>query len=56
VSKETLYRLVADGRFPVVKLRGRLVIAAVAIEQMATAAIGSNTLIDPADWVGQTLR
>jgi len=51
VSKATLYRLIEADVFPALRFRRRRVVAAVVIYEMATAAIETNSLIDPAAWV-----
>ena len=47
----TLYRAIRDGQFPAVRIRGRLIIPARAIEAIAAAAIEAGALVDAADWV-----
>ena len=50
VSPMTLYRLIAEGSFPAIRIRTRLVIPAKAIEDMAEAAIAAQAVVDSADW------
>lgn len=50
VSPMTLYRLIAEGAFPAIRIRTRLVIPAKAIEDMANAAIAEQSVVDSADW------
>lgn len=51
VSKMTLYRAIAAGEFPAVRIQGRLIVPAKAVEAMAQAALADHTTIDAADWV-----
>lgn len=51
VSKMTLYRAIAAGRFPAVRIEGRLIVPAKVVEAMAQAAMTGNTTVDAADWV-----
>jgi len=50
VSPMPLYRLIAEGAFPAIRIRTRLVIPAKAIEDMANAAIAEQSVVDSADW------
>ena len=50
-SDMTLYRAIQDGEFPAIRVRGRLVVPALAIEQMVKAAVTSGALVNAADWV-----
>lgn len=50
VSKMTLYRAIAAGRFPAVRIEGRLIIPAQVVEAMVQAALAGNTTVDAADW------
>ena len=50
VSKMTLYRAIAAGRFPAVRIEGRLIVPAQVVEAMVQAALAGNTTIDAADW------
>ena len=52
-SQMTLYRAIADNQFPAVRIRGRLIIPAIAVERMIEAALGSNSAVDAADFVGE---
>ncbi len=47
----TLYRAIRDGEFPAMRIRGRLIIPARAIDAMVDAAITENTVIDASGWV-----
>jgi excisionase family DNA binding protein len=46
----TLYRAIRDGEFPAMRVRGRLIIPARAIDAMIDAAITENTAIDASGW------
>lgn len=50
VSKMTVYRAIAAGEFPAVRIQGRLIVPAKVIEAMAQAAIAGHTTVDAADW------
>jgi excisionase family DNA binding protein len=51
MSPMTLYRAIAAGHFPAVRIRGRLIVPAKAIEAMADAAIADQTVVDASGWV-----
>lgn len=51
MSPMTLYRAIAAGEFPAVRIRGRLIVPARAIEEMVEAALADQGLIDAAEWV-----
>jgi excisionase family DNA binding protein len=51
MSKMTLYRAIAAGEFPAIRVRGRLIIPARALEAMITAATNDQTIVDAAAWV-----
>jgi excisionase family DNA binding protein len=51
MSSMTLYRAIAAGEFPAVRIRGRLIVPAKAIEAMADAAVADQTVVDAAGWV-----
>jgi len=51
MSPMTLYRAIAAGEFPAVRIRGRLIVPASAIEAMADAAVSSQAAVDAAAWV-----
>src|SRR6266540_7482723 len=53
VSPITLYRLIAEGEFPAIRIRSRLVVPAKAIEEMADAAIAGQSVVDTAVWPGR---
>ena len=50
-SEMTLYRAIHAGEFPAVRIRGRLIVPAKAIQAMVDAAVGSGGLVDAAVWV-----
>jgi excisionase family DNA binding protein len=50
VSDVTLYRAIQAGEFPAVKIRGRYVIPARAIDEIEDAAIREARAIDPGEW------
>lgn len=51
MSPMTLYRAIAAGEFPAVRIRGRLIVPAKAIEAIADLAIAEQTVVDAAGWV-----
>jgi excisionase family DNA binding protein len=53
MSSMTLYRAIAAGEFPAVRIRGRLIVPAKAIDAMANTAVEQNGMVDAADWVPQ---
>jgi excisionase family DNA binding protein len=53
VSPMTLYRLIAEGEFPAIRIRSRLVVPARAIQEMADAAMAGQSVVDTADWPGR---
>jgi excisionase family DNA binding protein len=56
MSEMTLYRAIHAGQFPAVRIRGRLIIPAKAIEAMIEAAVCDGRLVDAADWVPNGLK
>ena len=50
-SAVTIYRAIEAGEFPAVRIRGRLIVPARAIDAMAEAAVAGRTAIDAADFV-----
>jgi excisionase family DNA binding protein len=50
-SPVTLYRAIREGEFPAVRIRGRLIVPAQAVEAMVDAAVAEHTAVDAADWV-----
>jgi hypothetical protein len=51
VSAATLYRLIPEGGFPAVWLRGRVLVPGGVVDEMAAAALTARAAIDPKDWV-----
>lgn len=51
MSAMTLYRAIADGQFPAIRVRGRLIVPARAVEAMAEAAVVEHTVVDAAGFV-----
>ncbi|WP_300007465.1 helix-turn-helix domain-containing protein [Pseudonocardia sp.] len=49
-SPVTLYRAIRAGEFPAVRIRGRLIVPAKAIEAMAEIAVTEQTAIDASGW------
>ena len=52
VSAATLYRLIQEGGFPAVWLRGRLLVSAALVDELAVVAMAKGAAVDPKDWVG----
>jgi excisionase family DNA binding protein len=50
LSEMTLYRAISDGQFPAVRIRGRLIIPARAIDEMDAAAVSGGAVVDAALW------
>jgi DNA binding domain, excisionase family len=50
-SKMTVYRAIAAGEFPAVKIRGRLIVPARALDEMIEAAVADQSVVDAAGWV-----
>jgi excisionase family DNA binding protein len=46
----TFYRAIAAGEFPAVRIRGRLFVPAKAVDEMVSAAMSDQTVVDAADW------
>lgn len=51
MSKMTVYRAIAAGEFPAVKIRGRLIVPARALDEMIEAAVADQTVVDASAWV-----
>jgi excisionase family DNA binding protein len=51
ISPMTLYRAISDGQFPAVRIRGRLIVPAQAVEAMTDAAIADQGVVDASAWV-----
>ncbi|WP_328796089.1 helix-turn-helix domain-containing protein [Halosaccharopolyspora lacisalsi] len=50
MSTMTLYRAIAAGEFPAVRIRGRLIVPAKAIDEMVEAAYEHGGEVDAADF------
>ena len=50
MSQMTLYRAIAAGEFPAVRIGRRLVVPARVLEEMAATALATATTVDVADW------
>ncbi|MBN9113181.1 MAG: helix-turn-helix domain-containing protein [Pseudonocardia sp.] len=50
MSPMTVYRAIAAGEFPAVRIRGRLIVPAKAVEAMADAAMTGQTVVDAGSW------
>jgi hypothetical protein len=46
----TLYRAIHDDQFPAVKIRGRYVIPALALDAMEEAAVRTRAVVAAGDW------
>jgi predicted DNA-binding transcriptional regulator AlpA len=51
LSAMTLYRAIAAGEFPAVKIRGRLIVPARAVEAMIEAVTEHGAVVNAASWV-----
>jgi len=51
MSAMTVYRAISAGEFPAVRIRGRLIVPAKAIDEMAEVAMTERTVVDAAGWV-----
>ena len=51
MSAMTLYRAINAGEFPAVRIRGRLIVPAKALDAMADLAVAERTVVDAAGWV-----
>ena len=49
-SAVTIYRAIEAGEFPAVRIRGRLIIPAKAIDDMTVMAVDSGAVVDAARW------
>lgn len=52
MSTMTVYRAIAAGEFPAIKVRGRLIVPAQAVEEMCEAAMADRSTVDASSWVG----
>jgi excisionase family DNA binding protein len=51
MSAMTIYRAIAAGEFPAVRIRGRLIVPVEVLDAMANAAIAEQTVVDASFWV-----
>jgi len=51
MSPMTVYRAIAERQFPAVRIRGRLIVPAKAVEAMADVATSEQTVVDASGWV-----
>jgi excisionase family DNA binding protein len=51
MSSMTVYRAIAAGEFPAVRIRGRLIVPARAVDAMVEAAVADRSVVDAAGWV-----
>ena len=56
MSEMTLYRAISAGEFPAVRIRGRLIVPARAIDEMVEATLTTGRPVDTADWVRPGMR
>ena len=52
MSQMTLYRVIAAGEFPAVRIGRRLVVPARVLDDMAAAALATGTTVNTAEWTG----
>ncbi len=52
MSQMTLYRVIAAGEFPAVRIGRRLVVPARVLDEMGAAALASGSTVTAADWRG----
>ena len=50
LSAMTLYRAIEAGEFPVIRVRGRIIIPARAADDIEQAAVANNSVVDAADF------
>jgi excisionase family DNA binding protein len=51
MSSMTVYRAISAGEFPAVRIRGRLIVPARAVDSMVEAAVADGGVVDASDWV-----
>lgn len=51
MSPMTVYRAISAGEFPAVRIRGRLIVPAKAVEAMADEAIADRTVVNASGFV-----
>jgi excisionase family DNA binding protein len=52
MSQMTLYRAIAAGEFPAVRIGRRLVVPARVLEELSAAALATGRTVRAADWTG----
>ena len=52
MSQMTLYRVIAAGEFPAVRIGRRLVVPSRVLDEMTAAALASGGTVSAADWSG----
>lgn len=50
VDAMTVYRAIAAGQFPAVRIRGRYVIPSRVVDELEQAAVTTGAVVDPARW------
>lgn len=55
-SAMTVYRAIHDGEFPAIRIRGRLIVPARAVEAMAEVAVAENTVVDASGFAPTVVR
>lgn len=50
ISGMSLYRAIAQGTFPAVRIGKRICVPAAALDQLADAAMEAGAVVDAADW------
>jgi excisionase family DNA binding protein len=50
LSEMTIYRAIHAGEFPAVRIRGRYIVPAKALDEMEGIALNTSALVDAADW------
>ncbi len=53
MSPMTVYRAIAAGEFPAVRIRGRLIVPARAVDAMVDAAVADQAVVDASGWVAE---
>jgi excisionase family DNA binding protein len=56
ISAETLYRAIKADQFPAVKIMGRTIVPAIAIDEIIDGAVKRGGLVDAADFVVMQLN
>ncbi|MEQ7007668.1 helix-turn-helix domain-containing protein [Actinopolymorpha sp. B17G11] len=50
MSEMTLYRAIHAGEFPAIRIRGRLIVPAKALDEIVDQALNQRAVVDAADW------